>query len=134
VDGIGTPYEPLKPFKLAELLNYAIEYDSTYASAAYVVMNKKKWESISAEDRKAIEEINEEYAEKQAKLWSDLDKDGKDVFLEKGGKIIKLSKEENARWTKAVSPMLQEYAKNMKAKGLPGDEALKFCLDWLKKN
>jgi hypothetical protein len=61
-----------------------------------------------------------------------LSRDGKDFFLQKGGKIITLSKEEDARWTKAVSPMIDEYIKAMKAKNLPGDEAVKFCQDWLK--
>jgi hypothetical protein len=28
--------------------------------------------------------------------------------------------------------MIDEYIKAMKAKGLPGDEAVKFCKDWLK--
>jgi hypothetical protein len=43
-----------------------------------------------------------------------------------------LSPEEDARWSKAVAPMLDEYVKSMKAKGLPGEEAIKFCLDYLK--
>ena len=30
-------------------------------------------------------------------------------------------------------PVLDDYVKAMKEKGLPGDEALKFCLDFLKK-
>jgi hypothetical protein len=29
--------------------------------------------------------------------------------------------------------LLDEYVKSMKGKGLPGDEALKFCIDQLKK-
>jgi hypothetical protein len=29
--------------------------------------------------------------------------------------------------------LLKGYVTNTKAKGLPGDEALKFCLDFLKK-
>jgi hypothetical protein len=29
--------------------------------------------------------------------------------------------------------MLDEYVANAKSKGLPGEEALKFCLDFLKK-
>jgi len=132
VDGISVAYEPLKPFKLAEVVSYSTEFDSCYVTAGYVVMNKQKWESISPADQKAIEALNEEYAEKQARLWDVLDKDGKDLFLQKGGKIVKLTKEEDARWTKALAPMFDEYVKAMNSKGLPGEEALKFCQDWLK--
>ena len=47
------------------------------------------------------------------------------VFL--GAKITTLSKEEEARWVeKGAKPLIEEYAKHMKEKGLPGDEAVKF--------
>ena len=42
-----------------------------------------------------------------------------------------MSPEEDARWSKAVAPMLEEYVKNMKAKGLPGEEVIKFSRDYL---
>jgi hypothetical protein len=50
-----------------------------------------------------------------------------------GNQIISLSKEENERFAKTVRPILDEYVKNMKEKGLPGEEALKFCMDRLTK-
>jgi len=49
-------------------------------------------------------------------------------------KVIKLSDEEQARWAAKAQPLFDEYVKNMKAKGLPGDEVLKFARDYLKKN
>ena len=49
-------------------------------------------------------------------------------------KIIELSKAEDARWAQLVQPILADYAAAAKAKGLPGDEALAFCRDWLKAN
>ena len=30
-----------------------------------------------------------------------------------------------------MHPILDEYAQNAKAKGLPGDQAIKFCQDYL---
>ena len=45
-----------------------------------------------------------------------------------------LSAEENTRWSARLRPILDEYVKTMKEKGLPGDEALKFCVDYLKAN
>ncbi len=67
-------------------------------------------------------------------MWDDIDKSGKEFSLKLGNKIIPLSREENQRWAKAVTPVLDDYVKAMKEKGLPGDEALKFCLDFLKKS
>ena len=132
IDGVSAAYDPLQNFRIGEQLSYSMEFNATYVLAAYVVMNKQKWASISAEDQKTIEAINEEFIPKQADVWDKVDKDAKEWFINRGGKIIKISKEEDARWTKAVSPMIDEYVTNMKSKGLPGEEALKFCRDWLK--
>ena len=131
--GIIGPYEPMKGFKLAEVVNHSTEYGSAYINANYIVMNKEKWSSLPGTVQKTIEEINNEWIEKMGRLWDELDKEGKDVFIREGGKVVVLSKEENARWAEKLHPILDEYVKNMKSKGLPGDEALKFCQDYLQK-
>ena len=132
--GIIGPYEPMKGFRLAEVVDNSVEYGTAYVGSNYVVMNKDKWNSLPANTQKIIEQLNVEWVEKMGKLWDELDKEGKDVFLQKGGKVVVLTKEENARWAARLRPMLDEYVKNMKAKGLPGEEALKFCQDYLKAN
>jgi DNA-binding transcriptional regulator YhcF (GntR family) len=63
-----------------------------------------------------------------------ISKEGRDVFIQSGKKFITLSSEESARWASKLAPILDEYVKDMKAKGLPGEEALKFCQDYLKAN
>lgn len=68
------------------------------------------------------------------KLWDDLDREGKDVFLKKGGKVTVLSKEENIRWANKLIPIPDEYVKNSESKGLSGKEALKFCQEYLEKH
>jgi TRAP-type C4-dicarboxylate transport system substrate-binding protein len=95
-------------------------------------MNKDKWNGLPADVKKIIDGIDNEWIEKMGRLWDELDKEGKDVLLQKGGKAIVLSKEENARWAERLHPILDDYLKDMKSKGLPGDEALKFCVDYLK--
>ena len=84
------------------------------------------------DDQKTIEEIDAEYIEKLGRLWDEYDKEAKDYFIEKGGKVIVLPKAESDRWAQAVRPVLDDYVKEMKSKGLPGDEALKFFQDYLK--
>jgi TRAP-type C4-dicarboxylate transport system substrate-binding protein len=133
-EGIVCPYEPMKGFNLAETVNFCAQYDQVYANVSFVAINKAKWNSISKADQQVIEKINEEWAERQAKLWDELNAEAKEVFTQKGGKTIMLSKEENARWSARLRPILDEYVKTMKEKGLPGEEALKFCLDYLKAN
>jgi len=132
VQGIIGPYEPMKGFRLAEVVNHSIEYGSAFVGGAFVVMNKGRWNAFPAEIQKTIEEIDVDYIEKLGMLWDEYDKEAKDYFIEKGGKVIVLSKTEADRWAQAVRPVLDDYLKEMKSKGLPGDEALKFCMDYLK--
>jgi TRAP-type C4-dicarboxylate transport system substrate-binding protein len=99
----------------------------------FVVMNKDKWNALPPDIQKIIEKINGEWIEKQGKTWDEIDKEGRDFTLKLGNKIIPLSKEENEKWVKAVRPLLDDYVKNMKDKGLPGEEVLKFYMDQLKK-
>ena len=95
-------------------------------------MNKDKWNALPPDVQKIIEQINEEWIEKHGKNWDEIDKKGYDFAQKLGNKVIPLSNEEDVRWAKAVSPMFDDYVKEKKAKGLPAEEALKFCWERLK--
>ena len=49
-------------------------------------------------------------------------------MLSKGRKFINLSDTESARWKKIVDPVLGEYVKAAKAKGLPAQDALDYTI------
>ncbi len=134
-DGLSGPIEVLKGWKFAELIKFTTEnYASSYSLGFFVVMNKKKWDALPKEAQQAIEAINKEWIEKTALAWDEIDKEGREYTLSRGNKIIKLSPEEDARWAKTVLPVLDDYVTRTKAKGLPAEEALKFCQEWLSKN
>jgi TRAP-type C4-dicarboxylate transport system substrate-binding protein len=134
VDGSMAPYEAPQTWKWGEVVKFTTEdWGAAYSSGMFVVMNKDKWNALPPDIQQIIEKINEEYAEKQGKLWDEIDKAGKDYMIGRGVKIISLSQDENWKWTMAVKPMLDEYVKNMKDKGLPGQDALRFCLETLYK-
>jgi TRAP-type C4-dicarboxylate transport system substrate-binding protein len=97
-------------------------------------MNKDKWNSLPPDTQKIIESLNKEYIEKAGKAWDEMDKEGKDFTTKLGNQVISLTKQEGEKWSKAVQPMLDEFVKEKAAKGLPAQEALKFCQDYLKKN
>ncbi len=80
-----------------------------------------------------ITKLNEEWIPKQAQTWDAIDESGKVYAAKLGNKFTPLSKEEEARWAQAVKPLLDGYVTNATAKGVPGDQALKFCQDYLKK-
>ena len=133
VEGILAPFEALKSWKLGEVTAYTTEeWGAAYADTLYIVMNKEKWNSIPADLKPVMEKLNAEWLERDGKGWDDSDVEGRDFMLKRGNKIVTLSKQENERWAAKVEPLLAEYLKNTKAKGLPGDEVLKFCQDYLK--
>jgi len=134
VEGSMAPQEALFGWKWGEVVKFTTEdWGASYTAGMFVVMNKDKWNALPPDIQKIIEKINGEWIEKQGKTWDEIDKEGRDFTLKLGNKIIPLSKEENEKWVKAVRPILDDYVKNMKGKGLPGEEALKFCVDQLKK-
>lgn len=134
VDGSMAPQESLQGWKWGEVVKFSIEcWGASYSSGMFVVMNKEKWNAIPADLQKIIEQINEEYAGKQGTTWDEIDKAGRDFTVQRGNQIVSLSQDEDWKWTKKVKPILDEYVKNMKAKGLPGEEVLKFYLETIYK-
>ena len=135
VDGGFFPYEPLEGWKLGEVVKFSTEsWPVGFTSAWYVIMNKSKWDSIPPDWQKAIEKVNSEWIEKIGKTWNEIDEAGKAFAVKQGGKVVTLSKEEGDSWVKAVQSVLADYVKMTKEKGLPGEEVLKFALDYLKEN
>jgi TRAP-type C4-dicarboxylate transport system substrate-binding protein len=121
VDGSMAPYEALQGWKWGEVVRFTTEnFGSSYSTGMFVVMNKGKWNALPPDIQQIIEKVNEEYIEKQGKLWDEIDKAGKDYTIK-------------WKWQKAVKPLLDEYKKNMKDKGLPGEEVLSFYLETIYK-
>jgi len=133
VDGAIAPYEVLYGYKQGEVVKYTTEcWGVGYTSGFVVAMNKEKWNSLPPDIQKIIEQVNKEWIDKTGKVWDGIDKQGKDFAIKLGNKIITLSDAENKRWADKIRPILDEYVKVTNAKGLPGTEAMKFCLDRLK--
>jgi|YelNatPaOPRAMG01_1025707.scaffolds.fasta_scaffold02592_18 TRAP-type C4-dicarboxylate transport system substrate-binding protein len=133
-EGVMCPIEALEGWKLGEVVSSTtLNYGSAYTIAFFVVMNKEKWNSLPPDIQKVFEEVSEEWIEKTGKGWDEIDQSGMEFVKKRGNAIIALTKEEDERWVKAVRPVLDDYVKAMKEKGLPGEEALKFCLEELKK-
>ncbi len=134
VDATMAPYEALDGWKWGEVIKATTEdYGASYSTGFFVVMNKNKWNALPKDVQKAIEALNLEWIEKTGKTWDEIDKAGKEKTLKLENKVITLSPEEDAKWARAVKPILDEYANNMKAKGLPGDEVLKYYMEQMKK-
>lgn len=133
VDGLLSPYEVLDGFRMADVIKYVTEdYGASFTLSFFVAMNKAKWNALPPDIQQIIEKTSEEWIEKTGKAADEIDKLGREVGQKRGVQSISLSTQENEKWAGAVKSMLDEYVKDKKAKGLPADEALKFCMDQLK--
>jgi TRAP-type C4-dicarboxylate transport system substrate-binding protein len=133
LDGLMLPVEALKGWRFAEQIATTIDNHAvSYSTSHFIVMNKDKWNSLSREDQRAIEKINEEYIEKFGRLWNQLEIEAREFSVQKGVKIIPVTKEEEAKTTEKMKPILAAWLKEAKVKGLAGDEALKFVQDYMK--
>jgi TRAP-type transport system periplasmic protein len=132
-EGVLTPMEALFNWKFAEVVKYTTPlYGASSSPCLAHVMSKKKWDALPADIRQIWDKFNEEWIVIIGKMYDDQDTEGEAFGKSKGVKLLALSKEDQAKCSAAVKPILDDYVKRMKAKGLPGEESLKFCLDYVK--
>jgi TRAP-type C4-dicarboxylate transport system substrate-binding protein len=130
IDGAMVDLSPLKYWKFAEVVKYTTaSWPLGTTIAFYFVVNKNKWNKISPDAQKVMTQVAMEAKDKQAVIWNEMDIEGRDLYLSKGGEMIELSDAEVAKWQKAVDPVIGEYKKSMVSKGFKAadvDEWLKF--------
>ncbi len=134
VDGTIGPIEVLKGWKQGEVIKSTTNCSGIgYTTTMFVVMNKKKWNALPKDIQKIIEDINKQWITVHGNTWDSLDQEGKSFTQSLGNRIIPLSKAENLRWKKAVSPVINEFVTSANAKGLPGEKAVKETEKLIKK-
>jgi TRAP-type C4-dicarboxylate transport system substrate-binding protein len=132
VDGAAYPFEANKGWKLGEVTRFCTaDFSAAYTTSFFVVMNKAKWNSISAANQKIIEQINLEWVDKHGEAWNTSDALGIVFFLNQGGEIIGLDAKEAERWKKAVAPIIEDYKADMNKKGFKGTELVEFTIKTL---
>ncbi|MCF6246509.1 MAG: TRAP transporter substrate-binding protein [Desulfobacula sp.] len=131
VDGSLHPLEADKGWKLGEVVHYAVQSAATsYTTTFAVFMNKSRWNKLTPEQQKIITKINAEWSVKHGKVWDSDDVAGTEFFKSKGGKIITLSADEEAKWKAAVAPVIDGYIQKAGKKGVDG----KAVVDFIKAN
>ncbi len=134
-EGVLLAAEGLKAFRWGDVLRGLQQNEGIGSiSTLLVVMNKKKWSSLPPDIQQIIEQVSQEWIEKTSTAWDEIDNEAIEFAKSKGLKVVRVSKEEEAITTQRMKPLLDAYVANMKKQGLPGEESLKFCTDFLKAN
>ncbi|MBW2005903.1 MAG: TRAP transporter substrate-binding protein [Deltaproteobacteria bacterium] len=134
VEGTFCPIETLKGWKQGEVIDHVIETKALgYTTAMFVVMNKKKYESLPPDIKKVFDEVGEEWVDVHGDVWDYADRAGLKFVIELGKNIHGLSPAQEKKWMQSINPIILEYQTKMEEKGLHGKKAVKILKDLVAK-
>ena len=131
IDARVLSYEASQRFKLYEVVKYISQVNlGALAGVNTLTINKKKWQSLSAEDRKAILEEGAKVGKWEAQAMKDDDVKFKAFLQKKGVKIVDFSSSDRAKWKAApgVQAISKDWVASMDKLGLPGQKTLDIFL------
>lgn len=131
VDGTVIDWGGLEVFKLNDLVKYSTETDFYIVTMA-VLMNKRKWDSLSPEIQKIIDE-NSGLA---LSLWCGdvydaTDDPAKQRVVNPGLQVIDLPEADLKKLNALTIPQREQWVKDMQARGLDGQAVLNTALHYL---
>jgi TRAP-type C4-dicarboxylate transport system substrate-binding protein len=86
-----------------------------------LVMNKDKYESLTDEQKAAIDqESGAALSEFAAQVMFDYDAPGRQIAVDNGNNIIELDAAEVARFKEAAQPVIQRWVAEAEGKGFDG--------------
>ena len=124
-DGIFFPPESVNFFGLIPLLDQALFVEGgLYNTSFFVVMNKAKWESLSEEDKAAIDSVSGEALARQfGQMWDRVDAEGVKAM---DGKVTihEATAEQMDVLKEKLQPVIDASLEDFSKSGLEGKEAL----------
>ena len=118
IEGAFISIETMKGFRTGELIKYVTpSWRIGCAYCFYVAMNKQKWNSLPPDAQKIIADFSREFIERWTLGWTNVDIEGMEFFKNNGGKVIAIPEADNPKWIKAVQPVVEDYKKDIVAKG-----------------
>ncbi|MCF8482848.1 MAG: TRAP transporter substrate-binding protein [Rhodospirillum sp.] len=121
-DGITFPWRSISIFGMDDVVPYHLDMP-LYVTNFIIVMNKKRYESLSDAQRAVIDNhCNPEWAAKMVAGWVAFDSEGKRLFKENPEQhVVEPTVEELARWKAASAFLLADWKQTATAKGLDAD-------------
>lgn len=133
VEGLMLDWGGLYNWKMGDVVKNHVDCRGiAYTTSFYTVMNKDKWNSLPPDVQTIIDQLDEEWIARVQQKWVDWEAMGKANLTQKGNTIVVLTPEENARWAANMQQVLNEWVKTTAEKGVPAEEALTFCREYLK--
>jgi TRAP-type C4-dicarboxylate transport system substrate-binding protein len=133
-EGITFPWGSVILFGIDKVTKYHLDA-SLYATEQVYVMNKDKYNSLSAAQRKVIDDhCTSEWAQKMATPWATMESAGRDkIKAQPGQDVYTISPAQLAEWRKAAEPLKAEWETQVKKAGGDPTAIYKDLQDELKK-
>jgi TRAP-type C4-dicarboxylate transport system substrate-binding protein len=129
-DAVLAPATLAASAKFHEVAPHVVKAGFGAMYAGQVVANKERFAKLPAEVQTAIRRGAARY---QKSFLDALDRQVAEAIgtMEKGGaKVSTLSRAERARWAQALPNIAREWAADIDKKGQPGSAALRYYMDW----
>jgi TRAP-type C4-dicarboxylate transport system substrate-binding protein len=118
IDGAVFPWDPINSFRLFEVTKYHLDARS-YTASFYFVMNKRKYDSLPADMKKAIDETTgSALIERFGDWWNQWDAPGLEAATKKGNVMSSLSDAERNRWREALKPTTEKLLSELEGQGV----------------
>jgi len=126
IEGALIPWEVVPATKTHELTKFHAEAGGQYAmttATMIFVMNQKKYDSLSPELKKVIDDNSG----RETSAWASAqfkaaDAGGREAALARGNTVYALPAAEMAKWQAASKPVAEEWIKEISAKGVDGQK------------
>jgi TRAP-type C4-dicarboxylate transport system substrate-binding protein len=125
-EAVTFPWGSVILFGIDKVTKYHME-SPLYVTNFVWVMNKSKYNSMSAAQKKVIDDhCTTQWAVRVASPWADFEHAGiAKLKAEQGHEVYGLSPEELAQWRKAADPLEKTWAANVRKTGADPDAVLK---------
>ncbi len=134
-EGALFPWEAIFGFRLTKLVNYHLEIPGgLYATPFALVMNKAKYDSLSAEHQAVLAKLGGAFgAQFIGKRWDQADDKGRATARSNGNVIQTIAPGELARWEAKISFMDQVWIDKVGKAGYDGAALLEDLRVTMKK-
>jgi TRAP-type C4-dicarboxylate transport system substrate-binding protein len=138
IDGTVVPWEVVPSIKVHELVRNHTEIPGSptlYTATFILAMNKAKYEGLPDDLKKVIDANSGQAAATAAgKVWDEQADVVSAMVKARGNTIIVLAEEEKERWRKATEPVIENWLKTVKERGLDGQKLLDAARAAIKKH
>ncbi len=121
IDGTTIPWEVTAALKIPELVENHTEFEGNalYTLTFVLAMNKAKYEGLSDELKKAIDDNSGlEFSIFAGGTQADADGPSREIAVENGNNIVTVT--DTAEWETLVKPIYDTWVADVKAKGIDG--------------